>query len=207
MMSRSEFIKQIQCKATLVAVTKNRSIEQVESLFKDGVTIFGENKVQELLSKYEPDQPWEWHFVGHLQTNKVSKVVSICSMVHSVDSMRLLDEIHKQAKKQNKVIDVLIQVNTLNEKGKFGCNIDEVDSLVQTCLASDQIRFRGFMVMGPTNQTESETIQAFCMGKQLFDHYKKNHPTVDTLSMGMSGDYETALKHGSTMLRLGSILF
>jgi pyridoxal phosphate enzyme (YggS family) len=207
MENRTDFIKGLMGKATLVAVTKNRSLRQIESLAKDGVTIFGENKVQELLSKYDPSQKWDWHFVGHLQSNKVAKVVAVCKMIQSVDSLKLLDEVEKHAGKFDKTIDILIQVNTLDEKDKFGCKLNEVDQIVTMALTKPHIRLRGFMVMGPTSQIQNETTKAFDLGNRIFESYKKTHPNIDTLSMGMSSDYEVALQHGSNMLRLGSILF
>ena len=207
MKNRKEFIQSIKLKATCVGVTKNRTLEEIHALYHDGVRIFGENRVQELLSKCMPNQPWEWHFIGHLQKNKVSKVIEHCSMIQSVDSIELLHVINKYLIKLNRTIDVLIQVNTLNEQTKYGCSIHEVSSLISFISQSNRITLRGFMIMGPTSQNEEETKACFELGYNIFSLYKKTHPTIDTLSMGMSSDYQLALQYGSTMVRLGSILF
>lgn len=207
MKNRKEFIQSITSKATCVGVTKNRSLEAINELYHDGVKIFGENRVQELISKCTPNQPWEWHFIGHLQKNKVSKVIEHCSMIQSVDSIALLQVINKHLIKLDRTIDVLIQVNTLNEQTKYGCNIDEIPSLISFISQSNRITLRGFMIMGPTSQNIEETKASFEQGYNIFSLYKKTHPTIDTLSMGMSSDYQLALQYGSTMVRLGSILF
>lgn len=207
MINREEFIKSIKTKAICVGVTKNRNIDEIEALYKDGVRIFGENRVQELLLKCKPNQPWEWHFIGYLQKNKVSKVIQHCTMIQTVDSIELLEVINKHLVKANLSIDILIQINTLNEPTKHGCKIQDITTLVEYTLKTDNINLRGFMVMGPTNQNIEETRMAFKLGFEIYSQYKKTHPTIDTLSMGMSFDYKLAIECGATMVRLGSILF
>lgn len=207
MKNRKQFINKLSTQCQVVGVTKNHDLSDIKSLYDDGVTIFGENKVQELESKYHEDQPWEWHFIGHLQRNKVKQVVTMCSMIQSLDSIKLANAIDKASNNLNKKMDVLIQVNVLNESTKFGCTLDELDCLVKHVIQTFSLNLRGFMIMGPTNQLEKETTLAFKKGFELFEFYKNSYDTIDTLSMGMSGDYQIALACGSTMVRLGSILF
>ena len=191
----------------VVGVSKNRSLDQIESLYKQGITVFGENKAQELQNKADPSQPWQWHFIGHLQTNKVKQVVKHCSMIHSVDSLKLAQIIDKECAKINKIMDVCIQVNVINEATKSGCKIAEVNDLALVITHLNNINLKGIMVMGPTDQDDLKIHQAFKLAQDLFESLKKTHPQVDTLSMGMSQDYQVAIQYGSTMLRLGSILF
>lgn len=207
MKNRKTFINNVTKQVVLVGVTKNHELQEIFQLYDDGVSIFGENRVQELESKYREGQPWQWHFIGHLQRNKVTQVVSMCSMIHSVDSLRLAKAINNAAKAINIKMDVLIQVNVLNETTKFGCSLDDLEALVEFVNSSLHLCLNGFMVMGPTNQSKKETTKAFKKGHELFLYYKKIIDCVDTLSMGMSGDYEIAIKEGATMVRLGSILF
>ena len=130
MKKRKQFIEQLKEKVNVVAVSKKRSRDEIEQLYHEGITIFGENKVQELIIKALPDDPWQWHFIGHLQTNKVKDVVFRCSLIHSLDSIRLLHEIDKQAAKIGKVMEILIQINLSSEESKFGCTREEVRVLL-----------------------------------------------------------------------------
>ena len=207
MNNRKTFIAELQQQVTVIGVSKNHSISEIWDLHEDGIKIFGENRVQELSSKYIEDQPWDWHFIGHLQKNKVAKVIKMVSMIHSIDSVELVDVVEKNAKKINKKIDVLVQLNIIEEETKFGCSLSSVDTLVNHISNCEFTRFKGFMVMGPTNQDSAVTRYVFKKANELFAKYKKTHPSVDTLSMGMSSDYLIAIEHGTTMLRLGSILF
>lgn len=207
MENRKEFIKRIQEKVTLVAVSKNRSRDQIKQLYHEGILFFGENKVQQLISKAYSNDLWQWHFIGHLQTNKVKEVVSLCSLIHSVDSVRLLNEINKQAVKIDKVMDVLIQINLSDETTKFGCKREEVETLVEVAINSKNVRLRGIMVMGPLSEDKNETEKVFKETYEWFIKLKKAHPFIDTCSMGMSGDYNIAIENGSTMVRIGTLLF
>jgi pyridoxal phosphate enzyme (YggS family) len=202
-----DLIKQLTNKVQLVGVSKNHSLNEVISLHKKGVIVFGENKVQELESKYQDGQPWTWHFIGHLQRNKVSQVVSMCTMIQSVDSIRLATAIDKVAASLHKNMDVLIQINVLNENTKFGCSLENLDALVTSVYESSHLNLKGFMIMGPTNQSKKETTLAFKKGYELFTYYNNSLSNLDTLSMGMSSDYKIAIEQGATMVRLGSILF
>ncbi|PKM67360.1 MAG: YggS family pyridoxal phosphate-dependent enzyme [Firmicutes bacterium HGW-Firmicutes-19] len=207
MENRNEFIKRIQEKVTLVAVSKNRSREEIEQLYHEGILFFGENKVQQLISKAYSNDLWQWHFIGHLQTNKVKDVVSLCSLIHSVDSVRLLNEINKQAGKIDKVMDVLIQINLSDEATKYGCKREEVEILVVAAINSKNVRLRGIMVMGPLSEDKNETEKVFKEASEWFVILKKAHPFIDICSMGMSGDYNIAIENGSTMVRIGTLLF
>lgn len=207
MKNRKEFINQLQKKVTVIAVSKNRSRDEIEQLFHEGILIFGENKVQSLITKVLPDDPWQWHFVGHLQTNKVKDVVPVCSLIHSIDSMRLLKEVNKQAGRISKVMDILIQINLSNEESKFGCSREEVDILVNELSCLDHVNLRGIMVMGPLSEDKSKTERVFKEARQWFDKIKNAYPAIDVLSMGMSGDYDLAIELGSTMVRIGTLLF
>ena len=207
MKNRKEFIEQLKEKVTVVAVSKKRSRNEIEQLFHEGISVFGENKVQELMIKANPDDPWQWHFIGHLQTNKVKDVVSRCSLIHSVDSVRLLHEINKQAAKIGKVMEILIQINLTLEESKFGCSREEVFVLLEQTDRLSHICLRGIMVMGPLSEENRSTEAVFKEAKQWFEEIKKTHPSIDILSMGMSGDYRLAIDCGSTMVRIGTLLF
>jgi PLP dependent protein len=207
MKNRKEFIDQLQEKVTVMAVSKNRSKDEIEQLHHDGIFVFGENKVQQLTSKARNDDPWQWHFIGHLQTNKVKEVVSLCSLIHSVDSVRLLHEIDKQAAKTAKVMDILIQINLSQEESKFGCTREEVHILLDEIDHLNHVNLRGIMVMGPLSEDKNATKAVFTEARQWFDKIKNAYPSIDILSMGMSGDYEIAIESGSTMVRIGTLLF
>ena len=207
MKNRKEFIEQLKEKVTVVAVSKKRSRNEIEQLFHEGISVFGENKVQELMIKANPDDPWQWHFIGHLQTNKVKDVVSRCSLIHSVDSVRLLHEINKQAAKIGKVIEILIQINLTLEESKFGCSREEVFVLLEQTDRLSHLCLRGIMIMGPLSEENRSTEAVFKEAKQWFEEIKKTHPSIDILSMGMSGDYRLAIDCGSTMVRIGTLLF
>jgi pyridoxal phosphate enzyme (YggS family) len=207
MKNRKEFIDQLKENVIVIAVSKNRSRDEIEQLYHEGISIFGENKVQELNTKARPDDPWQWHFIGHLQTNKVKDVVSRCSMIHSIDSVRLLHEVDKQATKIKKVMEILIQINLSEEESKFGCTREEVYLLLDEINRTSHVRLRGIMVMGPLSEDKNKTEAVFKEAKQWFDSIKNTHPTINILSMGMSGDYETAIENGSTMVRIGTLLF
>lgn len=207
MENKTSLIQLLSNQVVVVGVSKNRTLNEISALYQQGITIFGENKVQELESKYRDDQPWQWHFIGHLQRNKVTKAVSMCTMIQSVDSIRLAIAIDKAALNLNKTMDILIQVNVLDETTKFGCALEDLASLANSVSSLKNLRLRGFMIMGPTTQSKKQTALAFKKGHELFASYKRTFIHIDTLSMGMSNDYNIALKEGSTMVRLGSILF
>ena len=192
---------------TLIAVSKTRTSAEIDEAYQNGCTVFGENKVQEIKAKYNPN--YEWHMIGHLQRNKVKDVVPLASMIQSLDSTRLADEIEKQCAKINKVMPVLIEVNISREINKSGISVEELDSFIQYCLQKEHLDVQGLMCVGPLEGDDSDTERCFQQMKQLFDQcketYGENH--FQYLSMGMSDDYEIAIKHGSNMIRLGTIIF
>ena len=192
---------------TLIAVSKTRTSEEIDEAYQNGCSIFGENKVQEIKAKYNPN--YTWHMIGHLQRNKVKDVVPLASMIQSLDSIRLADEIEKQCAKINKVMPVLIEVNISQEINKTGITVDELDSFIPYCLNLKHLDVQGFMCVGPLEGDDSDTERCFKEMKQLFDHYQSiyGEKNFQYLSMGMSDDYEIAIKHGSNMIRLGTIIF
>lgn len=200
--------------AQLVAVTKTKSIEELKELYDLGQNVFGENRVQELLSKKDDlPQDIEWHLIGHLQTNKVKQIASFISMIHSVDSFKILKEINKEAKKQNRIIKCLLQFHVAQEESKFGLsplNIDEFMTKVNEA-NFENIEICGVMGMASfvddKEQVKSEFQQLKTIFNQLKQTYFKENLSFKEISMGMSGDYEIALQEGSTLVRIGSLLF
>jgi pyridoxal phosphate enzyme (YggS family) len=198
----------------LVAVSKTKPIEDLQKAFDAGQRIFGENKVQEMATKWEalPKQI-EWHFIGHLQRNKVKYLAPFVSLIHGVESLRLLKEINKQALKSNRIIDVLLQFYIADEETKFGLSEDEADEL----LRSDEfqllknIQIRGVMGMATFTKDQEKIKNEFHKLKKIHNSLKANHFSdngyFDVVSMGMSGDYRVAIDEGSTMIRVGSSIF
>ena len=199
---------------TLVAVSKTHPPEAIQTAYDAGQRIFGENKVQELVAKYEVlPRDIEWHLIGHLQTNKVKYIADFVSFIHAVDSEKLLDEINKRAGQAERVIDVLLQVHIAEEDSKFGFDDAELTAFVSgTGIAlHTHVRIRGLMGMATFTDDREQVRREFKHLKRLFDQLKTsvfvtaNH--FDTLSMGMSGDFDLAIEEGSTMVRIGSTLF
>lgn len=199
---------------TLVTVSKTRSIDEVQEAYATGQRIFGENLVQELVEKQAllPGDI-QWHLLGHLQRNKVKFIAPFINLIHSVDSLRLLEEIDKQAAKHNRVIDCLLQVFIASEDTKFGLDhVELIELLSSEDLASlRHIRIRGLMGMATNTPNEKLIKEEFYELKTLFDGVKQSYfrdqPAFDTLSMGMSSDYQIAVDQGSTMIRLGTTIF
>ena len=198
----------------LIAVSKTKPNEAILDAYQAGQRAFGENIVQELVSKQEAlPKDIEWHLIGHLQSNKVKYIAPFVAMIHSVDSLKLLTEIDKQAKKHNRIIDCLLQIHIASEDTKFG--LDHVE-LIEV-LRSDafhklsNVRIRGLMGIATNTSNPKEIKEEFRELKSLFDGIKvsffKNDDGFDTLSMGMSSDYKIAIEQGSTMVRLGSTIF
>ncbi|MBQ1522706.1 MAG: YggS family pyridoxal phosphate-dependent enzyme [Erysipelotrichaceae bacterium] len=191
-----------------VVVTKNHSVEEIRKLYDMGFRVFGENRMQELKMKLDNDMPEiRWHFIGHLQTNKVRDAVRYCDMIQSVDSERLLLSINGEAEKQNKITDVLLQINIAEEETKYGFRYDEAEEIVRKYSYLSNVRIRGIMVIGPHTDDRKRITEVFRKGKELFDRLESNCHDMKYLSMGMSSDYEIALEEGSNMLRLGRIMF
>lgn len=208
-----KLIKQIPSNVTLVAVSKTQPVSSIRELYDVGHRDFGENKVQELLTKYsELPKDIRWHLIGHLQTNKVKYIVPFIYLIHSVDSEKLLSEINKQAQQINRVVDVLLQVHIAREETKFGLSSDEVMRLYKAQILQQYpfVRIRGLMGMA-TNTADEQLIHTEFSGlKKLFDQLSlhKIHPhSMDILSLGMSSDYVIAIEEGSTLVRIGSSIF
>lgn len=196
--------------ASLVAVSKTRPVEDIFELYNAGHRDFGENYVQELTTKYEAlPKDIRWHFIGHLQSNKVKFIAPFVHLIHGVDSEKLLLEINRQALKFNKVIQCLLQVHIAKEETKFGFNEEELKALFEKKLIGtlSNIEVRGLMGMASFTGDMKLVEEEFKQLKQLFDSAKNYVSSMDTLSMGMSGDYQLALSCGSNMVRVGSLLF
>ena len=198
---------------TLVAVSKTKPVTDILALYELGHRDFGENYVQELLAK-QPQLPADirWHFIGHLQTNKVKSIAPFVHLIHGVESWKLLQEINKQAAKNNRIIPVLLQMHIAQEETKFGLHEGEVNELIAALadhpLAS--IRIKGLMGMASFTDQEAKLREEFRLLKKTYDHFaalKTSTIRFDTLSMGMSSDYKIAIEEGSNMVRIGSLLF
>lgn len=200
--------------ATLVAVSKTYPPETIQEAYQLGCRDFGENRVQELLEK-QPLLPPDvrWHLIGHLQTNKVRYIAPFISMIHSVDSLRLLEEINKQAAKCGRVIDCLLQFHIAAEETKFGLSQEEAEALLQTGPLKNlpNARICGVMGMATFTDDEGQIRREFSALRDTFHWLKTtwfaDRPEFREISMGMSGDWELALEEGSTMVRIGSLLF
>lgn len=195
--------------AKLVAATKYVDVKEIEKLEKLGVTCFGENRVQSFLEKYENYHGnGEFQFIGTLQPNKVKYIIDKVTLIHAVDRYSLLKEIEKQAAKRDLEMPVLIQVNIAKEDSKHGFEVEEIDEVFSNLKDYPHVKVRGLMMMAPHIES-SETEKYFKMTQELLQRLQKDYPMyqLDQLSMGMSNDYHEALKHGSTMIRIGSALF
>ena len=194
---------------TCVAVSKTKPIEEITKIYDLGHRNFGENKVQELEFKYESlPKDIKWHMIGHLQSNKVKKVIPIVSLIHSVDSLKLLKTINKESKKIDKTMDCLIQVNISNENSKFGFIKKELEFLNKNFLNDFKyIKIRGLMGMASFTNNEKQIRKEFQYLKEIFDDFNTSLDDFNILSMGMSNDYNIALEYGSNMVRIGSKIF
>lgn len=207
-----EIITELNGKASLVAVSKTKPVEDIQALYDLGHRDFGENYVQELIQKYEQlPKDIHWHYIGHLQSNKVKYIAAFVHLIHGVDSLSLLKEINKQALKNNRVINCLLQIYIAKEETKFGLDSHELENLLSTDLSEfKNIRICGLMGMASFSDNMDLVRSEFNNLKNLFDKYAQLQTTnckLQTLSMGMSSDYKIALEEGSNMVRIGSLLF
>ena len=195
----------------LVAVTKLHSTDEINEAIHCGITDIGENKVQELMDKYDRVEPVRWHLIGHLQTNKVKYIIDKVSMIHSVDSLKLAQEINKRAQQHGLVMDILIQVNSAMEESKFGITTEETGELIGQILETcPNVRIRGLMCIAPFEDNPDDARVYFAEVKKLYDKYGQiDHPMLDFkyLSMGMSNDFEVAIEEGSNLIRVGTSIF
>lgn len=195
----------------LVAVSKTRTPEEINIAIDAGVTDIGENKVQEIMDKYDAVKPVKWHMIGHLQTNKVKYIIDKVSMIHSVDSYKLAVEIDKRAKSHGITMDILLQVNSAQEESKFGITTDETEKLIHDILENcGNIRIRGLMCIAPFAEDPEEIKVYFEEVKKQYDQFGRiEHERLDFkyLSMGMSHDFTVAIEAGSNLVRVGSAIF
>ncbi len=203
-----------QRKVTLIAVSKTRTIEEILSLYKLGHRDFGENYVQELIEK-QKDLPADirWHFIGHLQKNKVKFLAPFIYLIHSVDHLKLLEEINRQGEKTQRVISCLLQVHLAQEETKFGLTVDELKKLMNEVGVKQQagdythIQVKGLMGMASFTDRKDKIKSEFHELKELFMQYSVSETEFSDLSMGMSSDYTIAVDEGSNMVRIGSLIF
>ena len=191
---------------SLVAVSKTKTNSDILEAYNAGQRIFGENKVQELANKYkELPKDIQWHMIGHLQSNKVKYIAPFVSLIHAVDSLKLLKEINKRAEQNNRVIDCLLQVHIASESTKFGFGIGEIESALIEVEKFKNINIIGLMGMATFTNNEKQVNNEFSLLSELFKKVKTY--SINTLSIGMSGDYKLAINNGSTMIRVGSAIF
>ncbi|WP_353078328.1 YggS family pyridoxal phosphate-dependent enzyme [Flavobacterium sp.] len=207
---------QLPAHVTLVAVSKTKPVSDLMEAYNAGQRIFGENKIQEMTDKWEQmPKDIEWHMIGHVQTNKVKFMAEYVSLIHGVDSLKLLQEINKQAKKHNRVIDCLLQIHIAEEETKFGLDEEELNQVLKQVQKDksefENIRIVGLMGMATFTENTTQIEKEFNHLKSIFDKLSKipftHNLKPNILSMGMSGDYQLAISCGSTMVRIGSSIF
>ena len=198
---------------TLVAVSKTKPVSDLMQAYEAGQRVFGENKIQEMTDKWEQmPKDIQWHMIGHVQSNKVKFMAPFVSLIHGVDSLKLLQEINKQALKNNRIIDCLLQVYIAEEESKFGLDESELKELLTDVAFKElkNIRILGLMGMATFTEDQKQIKKEFTHLKSIFDSIKTNNTSncqLSTISMGMSGDYQLAIECGSTMVRIGSSIF
>ena len=203
---------QLPAHVTLVAVSKTKPVADLMEAYNAGQRIFGENKIQEMTDKWEVmPKDIEWHMIGHVQTNKVKYMAPYVSLIHGVDSLKLLQEINKQAAKNNRVIDCLLQMYIAEEESKFGLDENELNELLQQVQndksSFENINIVGLMGMATFTENQNQIEKEFKHLKTIFNKLNTENCELNTLSMGMSGDYQLAISCGSTMVRIGSSIF
>lgn len=205
-----EILNSIPHEVVLVAVSKTKPNEDIMEAYRAGHRVFGENKVQEMVNKYEAlPKDIHWHMIGHLQRNKVKYMASFVSLIHGVDKMSTLVEINKQAKKNNRVIDCLLQARIAKEDTKFGLEFNEIEQILfsSELEALENVRIKGLMGMATFTDDEEQIASEFADLGEFYQNLRSKGCKLEVLSMGMSGDYKIALDHGSNMIRVGSAIF
>lgn len=196
---------------TLIAVSKTKPVEMLQEIYDEGIREFGENKVQEMCEKMElMPQDIKWNMIGHLQTNKVKYIIGKTSLIHSVDSLKLAEEIQKQAVKHDVTADILVEVNIANEESKFGISKDETIQMVRDIVKLDHLKIKGLMTIAPFVEDPEDNRLYFREIKQLsvdINNQNIDNVSMDVLSMGMTGDYMVAIEEGATMVRVGTGIF
>jgi pyridoxal phosphate enzyme (YggS family) len=200
--------KEIPEQLTLVAVSKTKSNEEIMEAYQSGQRVFGENKIQEMSAKYEAlPKDIQWHMIGHVQSNKVKYMAPFVDLIHGVDRSKLLREIDKQALKNNRIIDCLLQIHIAQESTKFGFSESEITEALDLAGTLNNVRVVGLMGMATFTENTQQITEEFKGLKRLFDQLKPQQPQFSVLSMGMSGDYPLAIAQGSNMIRVGSKIF
>lgn len=205
-----EIKSEIGAKVTLVAVSKTKPESDITEAYNAGHRIFGENKIQEMTDKYENlPKDIEWHMIGHVQSNKVKYMAPFVKLVHAVHKMKLLKEINKRAKENDRVIDCLLQVKIAEEDTKYGMTAEEIEALLKDERLQDfeNVRIKGLMGMATFTDDKEQLKREFSSLQKLYHKLEKQEPYFETLSMGMSGDYKVALEYDSNMIRVGSSIF
>ena len=193
---------------TLVAVSKTKSVEEISQAYEAGQRVFGENKIQEMASKWEElPKDIAWHMIGHVQSNKVKYMAHFVDLIHGVDSFKLLKEIQKQAIKHDRTIRCLIQIRIAEEETKFGLPEEELEALLKAAEDLPNVQIAGLMGMATFTDNQNQITFEFNKLKDLYDKVKSSSASMNTLSMGMSGDYSIAIECGSNMIRVGSKIF
>ena len=193
---------------TLVAVSKTKPNDVIMKAYDAGHRVFGENKVQDMVAKYEElPSDIQWHMIGHLQTNKVKFIAPFVSLIHGVDSLKLIKEIDKRAAQNNRIIDCLLQIHIAEEETKFGLSYTEATQVLDYAKHLPNVRIKGLMGMATNTRDESIVRNEFAGLKELFLKFQSVSKDLQIISMGMSTDYEIAIEQGSTMVRVGSAIF
>lgn len=208
--SLKNFRKTIADDVTLVAVSKIKPVADLMEAYKAGQRVFGENKIQEMEMKWqEMPQDVEWHMIGHVQRNKVKIMAPFVHLVHAVDSLKLLKEIDKEANKNNRIIDCLLQIKIAQEDSKYGMSEKDAELLLNSEIIDSlkNIRLKGFMGMATFTDDKKQISREFQKLKLFYDRLKERNKNFSILSMGMSGDYKIAIENGSNMIRVGSAIF
>lgn len=198
--------KNLKDEVVLVAVSKTKSNADILQAYNSGHRIFGENKVQELIQKKEElPKDIQWHMIGHLQSNKVKYIAPFINLIHGVDSLKLLEEINKRAEQNKRIIDCLLQIHIATESSKFGFGINEIKDVLIAVQKFKNINIKGLMGMATFTNDRTQIRKEFSNLEIVFNQIKT--PQINTLSIGMSGDYKIAIENGSTMIRIGSAIF
>ncbi|MEK9603550.1 MAG: YggS family pyridoxal phosphate-dependent enzyme [Flavobacteriaceae bacterium] len=204
----AQVLQEIPDHVGLVAVSKTKSEQEIMEAYQAGQRVFGENKIQEMVAKHESlPKDIQWHMIGHVQTNKVKYMAPFVDLIHGVDRLKLLKEIDKQAQKNERKIDCLLQIHIAQEDTKFGFSISEASEALKTAEQLKNVNIVGLMGMATFTDDQDQINREFKTLKDLFDQVAEQYPQCRVLSMGMSGDYPLAITQGSNMIRVGSKIF
>lgn len=204
----TSLLEGLPSKVELVAVSKTKSNEEILEAYNAGQRKFGENKIQDMTRKYEIlPKDIQWHMIGHVQSNKVKYMAPYVSLIQGVDSLKLLKEINKQAQKNNRIIDCLLQIHIAKEESKYGLSVQESQQAIKIAKELPHLRIKGLMGMATFTEDQKQIEREFAGLKSLYDKYKEQKIPLKVLSMGMSGDFLIAIEQGSNMIRVGSKIF